>query len=160
VPAPQTTIGIGEAVNCSIDPNTWQDTDYLVTESGNDPVPDSMGTITWTVSGSGTIYPTTGDSTTLTADLADADNTITIQASIPDSGTEGIDPVIVKAVAFAVKVPNGANATKKQDVARRSPWHPRPSQQPYRGTDGFQRASLAEQRQLQCGQLPREYTGE
>ena len=104
----RTTIGIGESVNCGIDASTWQDTDIYVDPYGNQTyVSDTMGTITWMATGAGSVYPIVGNSTTLTANLTDADAAVTVQATIPDSGTEGIDAPLVRTLAFAVKAPAG-----------------------------------------------------
>jgi hypothetical protein len=117
LPAPtsRTNIGIGEQVNCWIDPSTWQDTDYLVTPYGLVPVQDSMGTVTWSASGLGSVYPLVGNSTTLTADLATASGSVTVSAVVPDSGLLGIDAPINLALAFAVFIPNGIQALSVRD---------------------------------------------
>jgi len=93
----RTDIGIGESVNCWIDPNTWYDADIQIDAYGNKTIVyDTMGTVTWSASGAGRVYPIVGDSTTLTADLTDADDTLTVQAAVTDSGTMGRDPPVVK----------------------------------------------------------------
>jgi len=112
----RTVIGIGEKVNCWIDPSTWQDTDIYVDGEGNQtPVSDSIGTITWMASGAGTVYPVVGNGTTLTANLTDADDTVAVQATIPDSGTKGIDPPIVKTLALAIKTPTALNVVSEEN---------------------------------------------
>jgi hypothetical protein len=112
----RTTIGIGERVNCWIDPSTWSDTDIYVDPYGNQSnVFDEMGTITWMAIGAGHVYPTVGTNTTLTANLTDADDTVTVQATVLDSRQKGLDAALVKILAFAVQVPNGINALTVTD---------------------------------------------
>src|SRR5260370_32522328 len=90
LPLTRTDIGIGEQVTCRIDPATWQDTDYMVTASGQVPVQDTpMGTVTWTAAGQGTVAPLTGNSTTLTAMMDPG--AVTVNASVADSRTKGLD---------------------------------------------------------------------
>ncbi len=95
-PANRTVLAFGEDVNCSIDPATWSDTDLEITPYGEFTVGDYMGSVTWVASGCGTIMPTTGNSTTLTAGVPSgpADETVTVQALAQDSGTEGKDPLV------------------------------------------------------------------
>ncbi len=62
----RTTIGLKEKVDCSIDPDTWEDKDC---KNDTETVYDSLGTKTWTATGSGgTVSPSSGDITVLTAD--------------------------------------------------------------------------------------------
>jgi hypothetical protein len=110
-PAPQTRtdVGIGEQVSCWIDTSTWQDTDIEYLGENQYYVSDTLGSITWTVSGPGSVYPTTGSSTTLMIDLVDADDAVTVTATVTDSGTMGVDPPVNKQKGMNVKVPTGVN---------------------------------------------------
>lgn len=116
-PQDRTDVGIGELVDCWIDTSTWRGTAiYTYAEScDRTAVSDPLGSITWTVSGQGSIYPTTGASTTLTVDLADEDNIVTVFATATDSLL--VDPPVQKQKAFNAKVPNGANCYYDSDVA-------------------------------------------
>lgn len=108
-PAPQTRtdVGIGEQVTCSIDPSTWQGyaiyTDAYCNQSQ---VSDSLGEITWSVSGPGSVYPTTGYSTTLTVDLADEDGVIAVSATATD--WLAVNPPVQRQQALNEKVPKGS----------------------------------------------------
>ncbi len=118
-PAPQdrTDVGIGEDITCSIDTSTWQDTDIYTDPYGNQwNVSDTLGEITWDVSGPGTIYPTVGDSTTLTIDLMDADAPVTVIAMAYDSGTLGADPPVQKQKVLNAKVPTGVDPVGFTDL--------------------------------------------
>jgi hypothetical protein len=113
----RTDIGIGEKVNCWIDPSTWSDPDIYIDPYGNQStVYDTMGTVTWSTTGAGSVYPTTGEGTTLTADLTDADDTVTVQATVHDSGTKGLDAALVKTMAFALFAPTGRFIISHQDL--------------------------------------------
>jgi hypothetical protein len=109
LPAPQdrTDVGIGELINCWIDTTTWSDTDIYTDPYGNQSyVSDTLGSITWSVSGPATIYPNvTYDSTpvTLEIDLTDAISAVTVIATVVDSGLLGQDGPVMKA---KVKNPN------------------------------------------------------
>src|SRR5260370_6598954 len=96
LPRTRTDIGIGEEVTCSIDPLTWQDTDYKVTASGQEPVQDTMGTVTWTAAGQGTVAPLTGNSTKLTANMDPG--AVIVNASVADSPTKAIGPAVQQSV--------------------------------------------------------------
>ena len=104
----RTDIGIGESVHCWIQRSSWSDPDIYIDAYGHQStVYDMMGTATWSASGAGSVYPLVGDGAELTADLTDADDTVTVQASVLDSRTMGLDAAVVKTVAFAIKVPTG-----------------------------------------------------
>ena len=108
-PTPQsrTDVGIGEQVTCWI--GSWTDTDIYTDAYQNQYyVQDKLGSITWSTSGPGSIYPTvTYDSTpvTLAIDMVDEDDTVTISALVKDSGTMGVDPPQQKQKALNVKIP-------------------------------------------------------
>jgi len=89
-----------------IDESTFMDQDYIDGSSAMY-IEDTIGEITWSVTaGEGTVYPTIGSSTTLTAGAADADNTITIQASVEDSCL-GDDAPVAKEKNLDAKAPTG-----------------------------------------------------
>lgn len=115
-PAPQTRtdVGIGEQVACSIDPSTWQAyAIYTDSYCNSSQVSDPLGSITWTVSGQGSVYPTTGDSTTLTIDLADEDNVVTVIATATD--WLAVNAAVQKQQAMNAKVPTGALCLQTTD---------------------------------------------
>lgn len=116
-PRSRTTIGIGETMDLSVDENTWNDPDYLFLASGGQQtVPDGIGETTWSVlSGEGTVYPTMGTSTVLTADMAESDNTITVEASVEDSPL-GDDQPVKKEIAVDAKIPTGMQIVVAHDV--------------------------------------------
>ena len=116
-PRSRTTIGIGETMDLWVDENTWNDPDYLFQASGGQQtVPDGIGDTTWSVlSGEGTVYPTMGTSTVLTADMAESDNTITVEASVEDSPL-GDDQPVKKNIAVDAKIPNGMQIVAKRDA--------------------------------------------
>lgn len=118
LPAPRerTTIGIGEQVRCWID--SWQDTDYQVDSYGYITlVQDIMWSATWSADGPGTVYPTTGTETCLTADLADADGIVMVTAIVRDSGFLGADPPVAKNKAIVVNRPTGLTVLTVRDEA-------------------------------------------
>lgn len=82
----RTEIGIGESVNCWIDPSTWQNPDIYIDGEGNRTnVSGTVRTPIWSANGAGSVYPIVGVRTTLTADLTDADATVTVQATLFNS---------------------------------------------------------------------------
>jgi hypothetical protein len=93
-PLSRTEIGIGEAVDCWIDPGTW-----------TGPSGDSIGAVSWALYGQGTLSTTAGGSTTYTADITSTPYSATVIATINDS--KGWTPAIQKQVVFAVQTPNG-----------------------------------------------------
>lgn len=109
-PAPRdrTDVGIGEKVTCSINPNTWNGTaiytDFYCYQSS---VSDPLGSITWSVSGPGSVYPTIGDSTTLTIGLTNKDSVVTVFASAADS--LAVNAPVQKQKALNAKVPTGVD---------------------------------------------------
>jgi hypothetical protein len=111
LPRDRTDVGIGEQVYCWIDTSTWNDTDIGADPYGNQwYMSDTLGSITWSVSGPASISPTmTYDSTpvTLTIDLADADGSVLVMASVKDSGTLGVDAAVPKAKGLNAKIPTG-----------------------------------------------------
>jgi len=114
----RTEIGIGESVHCWIDPSTWLDPDIRIDGESQTTVYDSMGEVVWAATGAGALVePAVGNNATLTADLTDANDTVTIQATISDSGTMGLDTPLVKTLAFAVLVPNGVKVWRVTDKA-------------------------------------------
>jgi hypothetical protein len=122
LPAPQTrtTIGIGEDVSCSIDESSWSDPDDQINGSKKTTVYDKMGQVKWSASGAGTVYPIYSTSTTLTADLVSADDTVTVEASIVDAGLFALDyppggGALVKVLVMQVKVPTSMNAAFGKD---------------------------------------------
>ena len=117
-PTPQsrTTIGIGETVSLWIDESTWYDPDIIYVGTGQTTVYDTIGDTIWTVtSGEGSVYPTMGSSSTLTADLAESDNTISIEASVDDS-PEGDDQPVKKNINVDAKIPTGMQILVVQDT--------------------------------------------
>ena len=112
----RTTIGIGEKVVCRIDPNSWEDKDCKKVDDGPwTDVNDTMGDKTWSASGTGgTVSPTTGNSTTLTASKTPAG--VTVEVDIEDSGAKYIDPVLVKTKPFSVIAPDGIEVTLDEDL--------------------------------------------
>lgn len=111
-PAPRdrTDLGIGEAVLCWIERDTWHDTDICTDADGKQTeVADTLGVVVWSVEGIGTVYPivTDGSAVTLTADLGGEVDTATVFATVRDSGTLGEDPPIQKRKAFHVLTPGG-----------------------------------------------------
>lgn len=111
IPLPQnrTDWGLGEQVNFWIDSTTWQDQDYFIDPYGNQStVYDSMGTVTWTVTGAGTIYPSTGTSTMLTVSSdVSQDTFVGLQAQVKDSGTMGLDQPVMFLAGGMDRVPTG-----------------------------------------------------
>lgn len=104
----RTTIGLKEKVDCSIDPDTWEDEDC---ENDTDIVYDSLGTKTWTAIGSGgTVSPSTGNSTVLTAD--DDPGAVTVKFTGDDSGAPNYHTgeEAIKTKAFTVIAPDGENS--------------------------------------------------
>ena len=117
-PRSRTTIGIGETMSLWVDENTWSDPDYLYLASGGQQVvEDGMGETTWTViSGEGTVYPTMGTYTVLTADLASSDNTIEVEASCEDSPLADDQPA-KKNIAVDAKIPTGVQNLKVENLS-------------------------------------------
>lgn len=118
-PAPRsrTTIGIGESIQLWIDESSWNDPDIMYVGSGQTIVYDSIGDVTWTVTGGeGNVYPPMGTSTVLTADLASSDNTITVEVSVDDS-PEGDDQPVKKNVAVDAKIPTGVQNLKVENLS-------------------------------------------
>src|SRR5260370_33439112 len=114
LPRTRTTIGVREQVTVSVDAASWNDVDYQGTASGQVPVQDAMGTVTWSVIGGlGTVAPLTGNSTTLTAPKRGG--ACTVAASIADSRTKGLDDAIQKTIHFTVKEPDGSIVTNPGD---------------------------------------------
>lgn len=116
-PRSRTEVGIGEEVTCWVDPATWVDVDYLVDPYGQQiPVNDAMGTVTWSVSGPATVYPTVGTTTTVTVDLVDTQATVTVIATVDDSGTKGDDnPVELNQIMMLVFPPEGVQVMGDQN---------------------------------------------
>ncbi|MEI8380967.1 MAG: hypothetical protein WCJ09_12615 [Planctomycetota bacterium] len=106
-PRSRTTIGIGELVNLSIDPDSWVDPDIPI-GSGNPYDYDELSEITWTANGDGTVYPTVGASTQLVADLCSLNGSVTVEASAEDAGL-GDDPPVIKQANFSLEIPSGEN---------------------------------------------------
>lgn len=93
-PRSRTTIAIGETVELWIDQSTPKD-------------PDLSGVRIWSVSrGEGSVYPLVGSSTMLTADLAEDENTIVVEALLNDAADDA--QPIKKTLTFEVLVPGGA----------------------------------------------------
>lgn len=116
IPLPRTrkTVGLKEEVNISVDAASWQDTDYKITGSGQEPVDDAKGTVSWAVGGGYTLSNDKGDSTKLTTKATPA--TITVTATIPDSGTKGKDTALTKTITFEVIAPTGILAISEKKV--------------------------------------------
>jgi len=102
----RTTIGIGEEVICSIDPDTWADKDCNVTTQ--EVKDDEIGTKQWSASGAGTVVPITAgignDSCTLTAHQSPG--TVVVTVTIKDSEQKYND-IVTKNKTFTVLAPNG-----------------------------------------------------
>jgi hypothetical protein len=108
----RTDIGIGEQVVCRLDPTTWSDPDDG--PSGDHPN-DPIGTITWTVTGKGTIVmPATGNSVTMTA-KKDGGSAV-VKATIEDAAQFADDQPIERTKEFTVKVPTGIEVLTKNAV--------------------------------------------
>ena len=78
-PDTRTTIGIGEQVTCSINSNSWSDTDCNITT--NRVESDTIGDRVWGCSSGGEVNPsgvTYSNSTTLTADLDPGSPTVAV----------------------------------------------------------------------------------
>jgi hypothetical protein len=105
LPAPRsrTDIGIGESVTLWVDPATW---------SG--PPGDSIGSITWSISGPGSISSSSGSSTVYTAASASADYSATITATIHDS--DGICDALTAPATMDVKTPSGCQIALLQNL--------------------------------------------
>lgn len=115
-PTSRTTIGIGEQVTCSIDPNSFSNYDYYVTAEGKTAYPDTIGIVSWSVdSDAASVYPTTGNSVTLTAGLVSANTSVTLTATVPDSGTQFVNTPVDLTLLFLMLVPNGKNAFGQVD---------------------------------------------
>lgn len=115
----RTTVGIGEQVTCAIDPSSWSDTDCDTTPDPNQVVVDTMGTVTWSAGGAGSVSPSTGNSTTLTA--SKTPGSVTVQATVHDSGTKYVDTAVVKTKGFTVIAPNGMNVSLNSNLTLGSP---------------------------------------
>lgn len=115
-PLNRTIVGIGEQINCSIDPTSWQDTDYLV-EYGNifGQASDNIGEITWSVD-QGNVMPVVGATTTVTAPFLSAPGQMTITATVLDAGVFAFDnvPRAAKKV-LSVDVPGSVNVLSATD---------------------------------------------
>jgi hypothetical protein len=109
----RTTIGIAEQVTCSVDPSSWSDKDCNTTPDPNVIENDTMGTVTWSVAGAGSVSPTTGNSTTLSAHKSAG--TATVQAEVKDSQTKYSD-LVTKTKAFSVIAPNDESVARIADV--------------------------------------------
>lgn len=111
-PRDRLNLRVGEAVTCSIDPQTWSDTDtkHEIDRPVNE-VSDTIGLVTWAPGGTasgqpGSVYPVTGTSTTFTADLApDAPHDMTVTATIDDSNALGDDAPVTRSVTFTIANP-------------------------------------------------------
>lgn len=116
-PRDRTEIGGGEQVICSID--QWDDKDKFIPTSGSPYVEqDAMGEVTWSVMPSGaSVMPTTGPTTTLTADFPDFDTPFQLVAQVKDSGAKGQDPLTQKEKGMVTKVPNGLTGLSASDKA-------------------------------------------
>ncbi len=115
IPAPRdrTTIGVREEVKCRIDEATWKDTDYQKTTSGQVPVQDIIGDVTWVAVGQGTVDPAVGKQTTVKA--AKKGGAVSVKARVSDSGNKGKDPVIEKELIFTVVEPGGVEVFEPAD---------------------------------------------
>jgi hypothetical protein len=161
-PRTRTTIGIGEQVACTLDPTTWADTDInIANPEAPVNVADTMGIPTWAANGNGVVFPLMGNTTTLTGFFSPGN--VTVTASIPDSGTRGIDPVINQSVAFVVVAPSNAQAYSQADnTAGWTAWPPnnRVGQNTIFGTQvtpltvNFSRVSFRENRAQQTFTWP------
>jgi hypothetical protein len=90
-PRERIDIGIGEEVACWIDPPS-----------------NLLGTVTWSASGDGSVYPIIGNRCTLTGSLINSDGLVTVQASASGSGTTVVE---APRVAFNVLAPRGVKPT-------------------------------------------------
>lgn len=96
IPLNRSDFGINEQVNFRIDPSSWEDQDYYVDPYGiQSVVYDSMGPVTWSATGAGTVYPLTGNNTTLTVGGVEVDSPVSVQAEVQDSGTKGLDQLVM-----------------------------------------------------------------
>ena len=87
-------LGGGEQVSLWID--KWRDIDLLKREDGTyHEVRDSMGDVVWESSGASCVFPIIGPSTVMTADIGEKDETGSVNATVFDSGTKGVDPPVV-----------------------------------------------------------------
>ncbi len=115
----RTEIGIGESVDCWIDPNTWFDIDFEYDpETGQYDIPvfDGIGSMTWYCSNDGTVYPTTGNTTRVYAKPVTYNTTIVLGCEITDSQTKGGPERVVKVLQFIAKIPAGFfSVTRQQD---------------------------------------------
>jgi hypothetical protein len=99
VPGPRdrTDIGGGEMVDCRIE--NWQ-------------AGDRMGDVVWEASGGGSVWPLTGPSTVLTADVLEAAGTVAVRATVNGSETKGIDNPAVRTPVFGDSAPTARSETK------------------------------------------------
>jgi len=114
-PDTRTTIGIGEKVDCAIDANTWEDKDCKKVDDGPwTDVNDTIGDKTWSAIGSGgTVSPTSGDKTVLTAKKTPAG--VTVEVTVYDSNSQYVDAPVIKTKPFSVIAPNGQTYSKDSD---------------------------------------------
>jgi len=111
----RTTIGIAEKVDCSIDPNTWADKDCKKVDDGPwTDVNDTIGDKTWSAIGSGgTVSPTSGTTTVLTAKKTPAG--VTVKVTVYDSLSKFDDAPVIKTKPFSVIAPNGEIITENNN---------------------------------------------
>lgn len=111
-------LGMTEALNCSVDPGTWEDIDYEQSAStlSNTPRYDSMGDVTWSVNGSAVAFPSMGLSTVVTTIATDADYTFTVEADIEDAGLFKKDKDPAGGDGPALKKEKAANAVAPNDI--------------------------------------------
>ena len=96
-PRDRTNIGGGELVNCWIE---------------NRQASESMGDVVWEASGDGSVWPLTGPSTVLTADILEAVGAVDVRATVNDSETKGIDNPAVRTLAFGDSAQTARSETK------------------------------------------------
>lgn len=84
-------VGLGAMVTLAIPVSSWIDFDNLIGASGTSSTPDEIGQISWSVdSDVVALSETAGYYTSFTVPASLTDSTVTITATIRDSGLEGI----------------------------------------------------------------------
>jgi hypothetical protein len=122
-PFDRTDVGITETVYLWID--GAHDMDVYNYSSSNES-PDTIGDISWTVSGNGetVAYPIVAASINLYIELASADGTITIDAEVDDLFVLADDgPQHAAQKVLARRVPTGVDVVDHYDVAPAIPGH-------------------------------------
>jgi hypothetical protein len=78
-------------------------------------VEDTLGDAFWSATGPGTVFPTCGASTTLTADLVEDETELAVTVEVWDSGLFAADPIVFVQHRMKTVVPNGLHVVSVRD---------------------------------------------